>query len=67
MLIPVRRSAIVTNWNASQHSYEEFRTLVIDELLARTCRNFDELQEKGQPSYSEAKRSMAASNSIPPD
>jgi hypothetical protein len=36
----------MTNWNATQHSYEELRTLVIDELLARTCQNFDELQEK---------------------
>jgi hypothetical protein len=36
----------MTNWNARQHTYEELRTLVIDELLARTCRKFDELQEK---------------------
>jgi len=36
----------MTNWNAKQHSYEELRTLVIDELLAHTCRSFDELQEK---------------------
>jgi hypothetical protein len=36
----------MTNWNARQHSYEELRALVIDELLTPTCRNFDELQEK---------------------
>ena len=36
----------MTNWNARQHSYEELRALVIDELLARTSRSFDELQEK---------------------
>jgi hypothetical protein len=36
----------MTSWNARQHSYEEVRTLVIDELLAHTCRNFDDLQEK---------------------
>lgn len=34
------------NWNAQQHSYEELRALVIDELLARTSGSFDELQEK---------------------
>ena len=37
---------VMTNWNAKQHSYEELRALVIDELLARTCRSFDDLQEK---------------------
>ncbi len=40
------RSVVMTNWNAKQHSYEELRTLVIDELLAHTCQNFDELQER---------------------
>jgi hypothetical protein len=37
---------MMTNWNARQHGYEEIRALVIDELLARSCRNFDELQER---------------------
>ena len=36
----------MTNWSAKQHSYEELRALVIDELLAHTCRNFTDLQEK---------------------
>ncbi len=36
----------MTNWNAKQHGYEELRSLVIDELLARTCSSFEELQEK---------------------
>ena len=36
----------MTNWNATQHGYEELRVLVVDELLARTCSNFDELLEK---------------------
>jgi hypothetical protein len=36
----------MTNWNATQHGYEELRALVIDEVLARTCGTFDELQEK---------------------
>jgi hypothetical protein len=36
----------MTNWNASQHGYEELRSLAIDELLAGTCLNFDDLQEK---------------------
>lgn len=39
-------ASVMTNWNAKQHSYEELRALVIDELLARTCRSFDDLQEK---------------------
>jgi hypothetical protein len=32
--------------NIRQHTYEELRGLVIDELLARSCQNFSELQEK---------------------
>ena len=40
------RSVIMTNWNARQHSYEELRMFIIDELLAGTCRSFDELQER---------------------
>lgn len=36
----------MTNWNAKQHGYEELRTLVVDELLARTSANFNDLQEK---------------------
>jgi hypothetical protein len=36
----------MANWNATQHTYEEIRTLVIDELVARSCRNFNELEEK---------------------
>jgi hypothetical protein len=32
--------------NTTEHSYEELRTFVIDELLARTCDHFDVLQEK---------------------
>jgi hypothetical protein len=34
------------NWNAEQHSYEELRALVLDEVLAQTCRQFEELQQK---------------------
>jgi hypothetical protein len=36
----------MTSWDAKQHSYEELRMLVVDELLGRTCRSFDDLQEK---------------------
>ena len=50
----------MTNWNARQHNYEELRTLVIDELLARSCRSFDELQEKVSQAI------MKRSNQWPP-
>ena len=32
--------------NVKQHSYEELRALVLDEVLAQTCRQFEELQQK---------------------
>jgi hypothetical protein len=32
--------------NIRQHAYEELRALVIDELIARSCQNFSDLQEK---------------------
>jgi hypothetical protein len=32
--------------NIRQHAYEELRALVIDKLIARSCQNFSDLQEK---------------------